>query len=1637
MAQQVQYYGGRDNYNQGYNRDPEPRYREESNRNSWSDQRPPPPPTQSQPPNQPQRYGQSSEYYDRREREQPQADYQQRDRGFNTNYKRNQYSNDGAYQHEERYNEPSERRPQYSVDSRDNYDRNQQYVAEQTRQYPPQQEPVQQPADTYQRDYQHTEQPRHQEYDSRSNVNQQQQVNNYQDDRSNNNQQYGQRYDEYQRNDFERDRPPQPYQPPPQQPTHSTYNQQPNNQHSASSAPRSPVADSNQVGRPQVLAQTTATTRGGAAVFGIVAKVGRPENNKAASRPPPPRSNEVPQNQPGQYNQQYRAEDDRQRSPARTHPLAPIMEQPTPPISPQYQGGRQYQDRQPPPAPQYDRPGYDRLPQIRKQEDYYNDRPADGYREDSSGYGSASTYNDRPYDDRPHYDQQHRPQSGNRPYMEQPKPAQPPTRPQQNYSNQNSDNYGRNWNENNQSDLPPPPTFHQQNIKRHWTLQKKPAPPQKPVENYRPPPPPNVREQNRDSVIDKTHIKSVQAAKSLFDKPSGPVPLPQPKAAYVGNKYSSTGSNLPPRSRIHSDPDQQYPQSPTNRSQPQQIPPQPHQMSRSMNNLDRLPPPSRQPQNRNSYSGEPPPTQPPMVVGVRFDKDTREKPQFNPPQQDRNEQPQLHEPPVELRSNQSRSPYEQPRDNRPQQPNYNRPNQPHHRNETQFEPVRPDPGNYNHPEPPTRSPVYQQPPQNDRSFQSQAPVQQGSNYPNDPTRGGDYYQDNSRPDRFETPSSQYQQQQQTGQMEPQLYNNQYGPRSYTSGDRRSAAEYEAPRQEVVSQRFPIDDDRRQQPAYQAPSEQRQPQPSSQRNSYVPPPEVEQHSYPPPPRLGSPTYNTSPQSSVVSRQQEQNTRPQYNDRASGRQDTRQVRFEQRPTNGQFENEVQQQQSPDSEVSNYVPSIVSRSYQSYNQQAEPPAPAPATTQKIPARPTSRPNTKQSESEWPEPPPPVEPTPPNSYKRNPNTSYNQENRTQYQTRQPPPGRDNNRMLTNVPRHPFDPDDEDDDSSEGIDVDAPTPPPQQAPPPKKWGSNQQIGRRDAQQRQVPAGEKHGYDRQPGDGLNDDRFDTNVPVRQQQFPTKVPPNKPKRNSLKRTEPQQTASPAPQPEVYDWDQDDSDNGSQNQLNHDHSKARLRVAKSGGMSTRKPPTRQGSSNNLIADTTPNDDFAIEVTPNDLRKVRGSPITVQQGSPEKPQTKTKSSVKSAHPQTTAGGEPRLRKEDRQGSKLIFKVPSPETVKKPTAHPLPDLQEPANGEKKRPPTYTGFGNTTKPKSHLGSDLLGQFKSARDSALLKAAKKQDQALKAISGFQPKRNTSPVKSPTRKPETVADKNASKIIKNQPPKSSYDENKDIYNRSKPKHDRHSPDERSNRTSVKSSSTITGRRNSDSSSDHRGRSTRDRGRSRARSRSRDRDLSPGRNRGRSRSRERLESPDRRRGRSRSRERRLSPDRRGRSPSRERNISPSRRRREHSRERDLDRDQRTRKSERYNQPVSPYRHGRDEPPYNRSHHHRGGSDEPEWVEQYRKRRTHHGDPSVQRRAWVNDPRWQAKKEFDVDEYERDVKRATSYNSDFEQPQRNQMFPSKLMQKGKAPPSRRPPPKNDDWMRNLKEHNKKAAQRRFGNI
>nr|XP_018668209.2 peptidyl-prolyl cis-trans isomerase G [Ciona intestinalis] len=530
---------------------------------------------------------------------------------------------------------------------------------------------------------------------------------------------------------------------------------------------------------------------------------------------------------------------------------------------------------------------------------------------------------------------------------------------------------------------------------------------------------------------------------------------------------------------------------------------------------------------------------------------------------------------------------------------------------------------------------------------------------------------------------------------------------------------------------------------------------------------------------------------------------------------------------------------------------------------------------------------------------------------------------------------------------------------------------------------------RAEPAGyqKDYGYERQPGDGLNNEL--NNQPIVRKQSP----PRKPMRNSIKNNSevPDQGNPPQPANENHP-------------LSHAHSKDRLRVAK--GMPSRKPPTRQSSSGNLINvddDNDDNTDYEITVTTNDLRHVRQSPITVQQTNittPPKVKGHEGSKVKRLTKDEVKVKEDK--KLSEQKSKIVFKVPDPNATK-PT--PLPDITEPVNN-KKQPPTYTG-NSPPKPKQSIGSDLLGQFKSARENAVRSAAKKQDRALKSVVALTRMGRTP---SPTKKkpqPENLPDKNADRIINSKSTK-----NHEIYEKSKPKANRASPVE-SSRTSVLSSSTVTGRKEESDGSGRRERRDDRRGRSHGRSR----DDHDRRDHG---------SPSRRRGRSRSRDREIEP-------------------RERSRERELDRDERARKSQRdiYHRAVSPYKHHpedppypRREPPYPRSRDPR--SDEPDWVEEFRRRRAN-DDDHVTRRAWVNDPRWKDKRrEFDINEYERDVRKATSYNSDFEQPQRKQMFPSKLMAKGNPPPGRKHPggnPRgNNDWMRDLKENNKKAAKNRF---
>uniref|UniRef100_F6W8Q6 Uncharacterized protein n=3 Tax=Ciona intestinalis TaxID=7719 RepID=F6W8Q6_CIOIN len=225
---------------------------------------------------------------------------------------------------------------------------------------------------------------------------------------------------------------------------------------------------------------------------------------------------------------------------------------------------------------------------------------------------------------------------------------------------------------------------------------------------------------------------------------------------------------------------------------------------------------------------------------------------------------------------------------------------------------------------------------------------------------------------------------------------------------------------------------------------------------------------------------------------------------------------------------------------------------------------------------------------------------------------------------------------------------------------------------------------RAEPAGyqKDYGYERQPGDGLNNEL--NNQPIVRKQSP----PRKPMRNSIKNNSevPDQGNPPQPANENHP-------------LSHAHSKDRLRVAK--GMPSRKPPTRQSSSGNLINvddDNDDNTDYEITVTTNDLRHVRQSPITVQQTNittPPKVKGHEGSKVKRLTKDEVKVKEDK--KLSEQKSKIVFKVPDPNATK-PT--PLPDITEPVNN-KKQPPTYTG-NSPPKPKQSIGSDLLGQFKSA-----------------------------------------------------------------------------------------------------------------------------------------------------------------------------------------------------------------------------------------------------------------------------------------------------------------------------------------------
>jgi len=84
--------------------------------------------------------------------------------------------------------------------------------------------------------------------------------------------------------------------------------------------------------------------------------------------------------------------------------------------------------------------------------------------------------------------------------------------------------------------------------------------------------------------------------------------------------------------------------------------------------------------------------------------------------------------------------------------------------------------------------------------------------------------------------------------------------------------------------------------------------------------------------------------------------------------------------------------------------------------------------------------------------------------------------------------------------------------------------------------------------------------------------------------------------------------------------------------------------------------------------------------------------------------------------------------------------------------------------------------TDLLDQFKSARESAVRSAVKKQEKALKSVAALTAftKRNPSPVKAAKPPPERPSDRNAD-IIHREATKR--DENRDIYLKSKPRSDR--------------------------------------------------------------------------------------------------------------------------------------------------------------------------------------------------------------------------------------------------------------------
>ncbi|XP_077966617.1 uncharacterized protein LOC120342149 isoform X5 [Styela clava] len=521
---------------------------------------------------------------------------------------------------------------------------------------------------------------------------------------------------------------------------------------------------------------------------------------------------------------------------------------------------------------------------------------------------------------------------------------------------------------------------------------------------------------------------------------------------------------------------------------------------------------------------------------------------------------------------------------------------------------------------------------------------------------------------------------------------------------------------------------------------------------------------------------------------------------------------------------------------------------------------------------------------------------------------------------------------------------------------------------------------------------------------------------SKPQPKKPQRNSAVLSPQAIDQSPTDEQNEFNFDV-----RSAQPLTHDLSRERLRLGKSGALANRKPPSRTGSTSNLV-EAVGTDEFQIEVTDSELSQQKGK-IEVHReesmrilrakkdsssdtaSSIQERTAKQRASQRVVPPPASNHSPAKLTSEPKKDSKLVYKLPSAEAAK---TIPMPQVTEPAEQAGRRPPTYL--------------DLLSQFKHARDSAMKTASEKQDRALKGVSALVKfSHGKKEPKAPPKPKLTSAEKNAKLLGK-------------MHVEVKPReteehHSRHSPHKHDDtRSSVRSSSTLKGEKY-DGDDDTTNGSKYDRDR-RGRGRDRNRDDGRGKSRGRSSSRGREISPDDRNARSRHR-----------STSRERALSPNDRHRSH---RDYDDRRRHADPPYHRRPPSPERYrypgerpGRRSPPHHQypPYDRNPTTREPDWVEQFRRGRERSSHPT--RRAWVNDPRrvevtpGGRRRELDMDAFERDVRKATSYNSDFEQPEpRRQMIPSKLSARSHQA-KRHPPP--GDWMNALKEKNKSAAKAR----